>query len=114
VDLLVEQPDLPVAKLITVGSQAPLLYEMGALPSLQPPATLPAGFPDWVNVYDPRDLLAFVGRPVFGGKVTDTAVDSRQPFPYAHSAYWSLDAFTDLLAAELPGDPVPPAVSGER
>jgi hypothetical protein len=107
VDLLVEHPQLPVAKLITVGSQAPLLYELGALPSLQPPVALPTSFPEWVNVYDPRDLLAFVGNPVFPGRVRDVPVDSRQPFPYAHSAYWSLTAFRDLLDAELPADSVP-------
>lgn len=111
-DLLVEQPGLPVVKLITVGSQAPLLYELGALPSLRPPAGLPTHVPEWVNVYDPRDLLAYVGEVVFPGRVRDVRVDSRQPFPHAHSAYWALEAFPQMLDEELPVGPAaatPPA-----
>jgi hypothetical protein len=102
VDLLVERPDLPVRTLITVGSQAPFLYELGALPSLRHPDPLPGHFPRWVNLYDERDLLAFVGAEVFPGRVRDVRVDSRQPFPQAHGAYWALGEVGDLLAAELP------------
>ncbi|MBB5866672.1 hypothetical protein F4553_000051 [Allocatelliglobosispora scoriae] len=38
VDLLRREPVPEVKSLITVGSQAPLLYEIGALPGLEPPA----------------------------------------------------------------------------
>lgn len=109
VDLLVQQPQLRVASLITVGSQVPFLYELGALPSLRPPDRLPGGFPPWVNVYDPRDLLAYVGAEVFPGQVRDVPVESRQPFPHSHSAYWVLPAFASILDAELPPEPVSPA-----
>jgi hypothetical protein len=102
VDLLASEPGLQVSKLITVGSQAPFLYEIGALPMLESPNELPEGFPPWTNVYDPRDLLAFVASGVFRGRARDFSVDSRQPFPWAHSAYWSLRRMSEILAAELP------------
>jgi pimeloyl-ACP methyl ester carboxylesterase len=88
VDLLV-MTDIPeVDRLVTVGSQAPFLYEIGALVSLEPPEKLPARFPDWLNIYDPRDFLGYVGEGVFPGRVTDVLVDNGQPFPQSHSAYW--------------------------
>lgn len=89
VDLLVCSEIPEVDRLITVGSQAPFLYEIGALSSLQAPEPLPDRFPAWLNIYDPRDFLAYVGQGVFPGRITDLEVDNRQPFPQAHSAYWS-------------------------
>ncbi len=88
VDLLVTSNIPQVDRLITVGSQAPFLYEIGALASLEPPEPLPEHFPSWLNIYDPRDFLGYVGQEVFPGRVTDIEVDNRQPFPQAHSAYW--------------------------
>jgi hypothetical protein len=88
VDLLVANEIPQVDRLITVGSQAPFLYEIGALTSLEPPDPLPGHFPSWLNIYDPRDFLGYVGQDVFPGRVTDVEVDNRQPFPQAHSAYW--------------------------
>ncbi|WP_329251146.1 hypothetical protein OG223_21850 [Streptomyces sp. NBC_01478] len=102
VDLLAGRPRPDVARLITVGSQAPFLYEIDALPSLPFGSGLPPGFPPWTNVYDPRDLLAFVAAPLFPGRARDVRLDSRQPFPYAHSAYWSRPELYPLLARELP------------
>lgn len=78
-----------VRLLVTVGSQGPFLYESGSLPSLAHPEPLPPHVPDWLNLYDPRDLLGYVGAGLFPGRVTDVLVDSRQPFPAAHSAYWT-------------------------
>jgi hypothetical protein len=104
VDLLADR-DLPgVELLITVGSQAPYLYELDALPCLRFGERLPARFPRWVNVYDERDMLAFVGgRPgLFPGHVTDLAVDNRAPFPRSHRAYFRNDRFYDLLDEVLP------------
>lgn len=76
--------------LVTVGSQAPFLYELGALTALAPGAELPYGFPRWLNIYDRQDVLAYLAGPVFPGdpRVTDHEIGSRQPFPACHSAYW--------------------------
>lgn len=93
-DLLVEQAKakpkggVGIAALVTVGTQVPLLYEIGALPSLVPPEQLPDRFPRWLNVYDRRDILSYIGGGVFGNRVTDIEVDNGEPFPRSHSAYW--------------------------
>jgi hypothetical protein len=101
-DLLVLRPVAEVELLVTVGSQAPFLYELGALPSLEHDRPLPEHVPRWLNVYDRRDLLSYVGAGVFPGRVEDIALDSRQPFPLSHSAYWSNPDLYRVLAAELP------------
>jgi hypothetical protein len=98
VDLVASQPEPGVRLLVTVGSQAPFLHELGALPSLLNGASLPDEFPPWLNVYDRRDLLAYIGERIFPGRIRDVAVDGRQPFPHAHSAYWSNYALYELLA----------------
>jgi hypothetical protein len=89
--------------LVTVGSQAPFLHELGALTGLPPSAGLPPGFPRWLNIYDRRDLLAYRAEPVFtdDSRVTDHEVSSRQPFPLSHSAYWKLDAVYDRIVKEI-------------
>ncbi|WP_244204121.1 hypothetical protein [Streptomyces africanus] len=118
VDLLAmaaaRQAPLPgVRLLVTVGSQAPFLHECGALTGLRPGAGLPPGFPDWLNIYDRQDLLAFRAQPVFPGdkRVTDHEVTSRQPFPLSHGAYWKLEALYQRIAEALPasGRPGPGA-----
>ncbi|MFG2623192.1 hypothetical protein ACGFXC_36860 [Streptomyces sp. NPDC048507] len=78
------------ALLVTVGSQAPYLYELGALTALAPGSPLPYGFPRWLNVYDRQDVLSYLAGPVFPGdpRVSDHEISSRQPFPASHSAYW--------------------------
>ncbi|GLV75164.1 hypothetical protein ACH4VS_10070 [Streptomyces hygroscopicus] len=103
VDLLAE-PDPPagVELLVTVGSQAPFLYELDALTALRRGEPLPAAFPRWINVYDEHDLLGFVGAKVFPGRVTDLRVDTRQPFPRAHTSYFAHHRLYELLAPELP------------
>ncbi len=85
--------------LVTVGSQAPFLYELGALTALEPGAKLPYGFPRWLNVYDRHDVLAYLAGPVFPGdpRVTDHEVRSRQPFPACHSAYWKQDSLYERI-----------------
>lgn len=90
--------------LVTVGSQAPFLHELGALSGLPPGvARLPEGFPRWLNIYDRQDLLSFVAEPVFRDdpRVTDHEVSSRQPFPPSHSAYWKIDAVYDRIAGAV-------------
>ncbi|MFD3694551.1 hypothetical protein ACFWUZ_00030 [Streptomyces sp. NPDC058646] len=85
--------------LVTVGSQAPFLYELGALTALAPGAKLPYGFPGWLNVYDRQDVLAYLAGPVFPDdpRVTDHEVGSRQPFPACHSAYWKQDSLYERI-----------------
>ncbi|WP_327283996.1 MULTISPECIES: hypothetical protein [unclassified Streptomyces] len=90
VDLLVRERLERVDQLITVGSQAPYFYEIGALVSLEHPETLPPGFPaKWLNIYDGRDFLAYQAAEVFPGRAQDRLVDNKQPFPWAHTTYWS-------------------------
>ncbi|MGP3973879.1 hypothetical protein ACTWQF_07480 [Streptomyces sp. 8N114] len=108
VDLLAmsaENPELlgGIKLLVTVGSQAPFLHELGALTGLPPNAALPAGFPPWLNIYDSKDLLAYRAQPVFPDAVhvSDHEVNTRQPFPVCHSAYWKLDAVYERIADEI-------------
>ncbi|CCK25246.1 hypothetical protein BN159_0867 [Streptomyces davaonensis JCM 4913] len=97
------QPPLPVSLLVTVGSQAPFLHELGALAGLEPGAALPSGFPEWLNIYDRRDLLSYLAEPVFpdDARVTDHEVRSRMPFPVSHSAYWRLEPVFERIAEAL-------------
>jgi hypothetical protein len=98
VDLLASRPMPQVRLLVTVGSQAGFLHELGALAGLKPGVReLPSYMPDWLNIFDRRDFLAYLAAPVFNGgptglsRVRDFEVYSRQPFPLSHSAYWKLD-----------------------
>jgi hypothetical protein len=50
---------------------------------------LPSHFPPWLNLYDPYDFLSYVAAPVFRRGVRDVRIESGQPFPYSHSAYWT-------------------------
>jgi hypothetical protein len=101
VDLLATTALPSVSGLVTVGSQAPLLYELGALPSLEFGAPLPPAFPRWLNVFDRRDLLSFTSGGLFPGRVTDLEVDNRWPFPQAHTTYFGNDAFYEALGTFL-------------
>ncbi|MGH2887256.1 MAG: hypothetical protein ACRDPA_31925, partial [Solirubrobacteraceae bacterium] len=93
VDLLVSRHLPAVRLLITVGSQAPYLYELNALPTLEFGQALPPSVPPWVNIYDRRDLLGYAGEGVFPGRVKDRVVDNRAPFPRSHTAYFGNDDF---------------------
>ena len=89
VDLLAQKAIPQVKKLITVGSQAPYLHEIGALSCVEPGATEPpAHFPQWLNLFDPYDFLSYVAGPIFKG-ARDCRIESGQPFPHSHSAYWT-------------------------
>jgi hypothetical protein len=101
VDLLVSQPLPSVRLLITVGSQAPFLCEIGALWSLPHGDPLPDHFPPWLNIYDPRDLLSYIGAPLFPGRVEDVPVNNKQPFPQSHSAYWANPKVWDAIVPRL-------------
>ncbi|NEO21102.1 MULTISPECIES: hypothetical protein [unclassified Moorena] len=102
VDLLVTQSIKQVKLLITVGSQAPFLYEINALYSLEFGQPLPDFFPEWLNIYDLRDFLSYIGATLFPNKVQDVLVDSKQPFPQAHSAYWTNPATWKAIIPRLP------------
>ncbi|MEV0739607.1 hypothetical protein AB0I51_27540 [Streptomyces sp. NPDC050549] len=101
-DTLITTPLPQVRLLVTAGSQGPFLYELGALPSLVHPDPLPRHVPHWLNLYDHRDLLSYLGAGLFAERVTDIAVDSRQPFPAAHSAYWTNPAVYRHIVDRLP------------
>jgi hypothetical protein len=101
VDLLIMEPLPEVKLLITVGSQAPFFYEINALHSLRYSDPLPSYFPDWLNIYDLRDFLSYVGAGVFHEKVQDVLVDSKQPFPQSHSAYWTNPATWKAIAGRI-------------
>jgi hypothetical protein len=90
VDLLALANPPAVDRLVTVGSQSSLLYEIGALTSLKPPQPLPSSFPPWLNIFDRNDFLSYLAEPLFG-RVTDVEVESGQPFPDSHSAYFGND-----------------------
>lgn len=101
VDLLATEA-LPVQQLITVGSQAPFLYEINALPCLPFGRPLPASLPPWLNIYDRRDFLSYIGARVFPGRVVDRCVDNRQAFPASHSAYWWNAEVWEAIRTTLP------------
>jgi pimeloyl-ACP methyl ester carboxylesterase len=111
VDLLNER-DLSdkVELLITVGSQAPFLYELNALGSLEFGQPLRSHFPArWLNIYDPRDFLSYLAANVFKGpdvinlppEIKDVRVDNGHPFPQSHSAYWENQEVWEAIRGEL-------------
>ncbi len=91
VDLLALPNPPQVTHLVTAGSQAPFLYEMGALFALKPPQPLPIGFPPWLNLYDRNDFLSYIANRLWP-KVIDVEIESGQPFPDSHSAYFGNEA----------------------
>jgi len=102
VDVLVERHLPHVKLLVTVGSQAPLLYELGALWSRPFGEPLPDHFPKrWVNFFDRNDLLSYTAAPVFKTRAVDYEINSGQPFPQTHSAYWSNPVLWEKLAPHL-------------
>jgi hypothetical protein len=101
VDLLAGRAFPQVRLLVTVGSQAPLLYEIGALTSLEHDDPLPGYVLPWLNLYDRRDLLSYLAAPLFPDRATDVEVRNGQPFPQSHSAYWSNPAMWDAIVARL-------------
>lgn len=87
-DTLFLSPRPHVRHLITVGTQVGLLFELDALPSLGRGGSLPAEFPRWDNIFDPRDFLAYRSSAFFEGQTEDHAVDNRAPFPRCHESYF--------------------------
>jgi hypothetical protein len=107
IDLFAAADPPPAHLLVTVGSQAPLLYEMNALYSLRYGEMLPTRFPRWLNIYDRRDVLSYVGAALFktpdglSPRVVDCEVDNRLPFPDSHSGYWANPQTWTTIVREL-------------
>lgn len=101
-EALIENPRPRVRQLITVGSQAALLYELNALPTLEFGKSLPRHLPEWINIFDTRDLLGYAAAGVFPGRVEDRTVDNHAPFPRAHTAYFRSRNFFEVLDEVLP------------
>jgi len=104
VDLLVSKTLPAVKLLVTIGSQAPFLYEIGALSSLDINAgeELPLTVPRWLNIYDLRDFLSYIGANVFPDRVEDVAVDNGLAFPDSHGGYWANKEVWDAVLERLP------------
>lgn len=104
VDLMGSWPEAPVDAVVTVGTQAPLLYTFDALPALPyDEADPPHLAMPWLNVYDSRDFLSFVAEPLFRradglASVVDLRVHSGRDFPRSHSSYWELGPVWDAIA----------------
>src|SRR5262249_48088876 len=103
-----EQPLPKVKMLITVGSQAPFLYELNCLVSMSYDANaarderLPIHFPKhWLNFYDQRDILSYVGAKLFGNRIIDIEMHNGQPFPDSHSAYWDNNALYSTIKVAI-------------
>ncbi len=95
--------DLRLDLLVTAGSQSPWLYLLGGLAYLAPdtPGMLPA---PWLNFWDERDLLSFCSERVFAGlgaRIIDREVESGEPFPASHSAYFANPDVYGAIRAEL-------------
>lgn len=104
VDLLLE-PDPPkVDLLVTIGSQAPLLYEWNALTKMeyQTGARLPDTFPKWLNIYDERDFLSYIGSGIFPDQVEDIKVSNGQSFLTSHGAYWNNPKVWSAIFERIP------------
>ncbi len=107
VDLLIEKSLPKVEHLVTIGSQVPFLYEINALYSLEFGQPLPKDFPKWLNIYDKRDFLSYVGAKIFNqpnqpDKVKDVEVISKQPFSRSHDAYWTNSTTWEAIIRLLP------------
>lgn len=106
VDLL-SGPDPPkVERLVTVGSQSPLLYAIDSLDRMRRLAAGPEPLPftPWLNIYDRSDFLSFVAREVFAGvrDISDREISSGVPFPASHSAYFHQRETFEAIGEFLP------------
>jgi pimeloyl-ACP methyl ester carboxylesterase len=102
-----EAGPLPVTKLITVGSQAPVLFKFDALGTMRLKEALPAGSPyrPWLNIFDRNDFLSFCASRAFPGVtdgIEDFEVESNVSFPEAHSAYFRQPSFYSKIAESWP------------
>jgi hypothetical protein len=85
---------------VTMGSQAGALKVLGALG----PDASAHPFRPWVNIYDPRDFMAFLAAPVWPelDRIEDVQVDLGRGFPHSHGkSYYEpgSPAVREMLAA---------------
>jgi hypothetical protein len=102
-----EAGPLPITKLITVGSQAPVLFKFDALGTMRLKEPLPAGSPyrPWLNVFDRNDFLSFCASRAFPrvtDGIEDFEIESNVSFPEAHSAYFRQPSFFSKIAESWP------------
>jgi hypothetical protein len=98
---------LPVEKLITVGSQAPVLFKFDALGTMRLKQALPTGTPyrPWLNIFDRNDFLSFCASRAFPGAtegIEDFEVESNVSFPEAHNAYFRQPSFYAKIIESWP------------
>ena len=92
-DLCYKHPQLPVARLATVGSQiglfaeADLLLQSNAAALNDGRRVVPNNVQQWINVYDENDMLSFRATGIFD-RVEEEELSSGAPFPDSHGAYW--------------------------
>ncbi|NES73588.1 MAG: hypothetical protein F6K24_54565 [Okeania sp. SIO2D1] len=102
-NLLVREQLNKVKLLVTAGSQAPFLYEIGALYSREYGEALPDYFPEWLNFYHKWDFLSYIGADVFPqpNKITDIEIDDEKRFLESHNVYWENNKTWDEIALRL-------------
>ena len=86
---------------VTVGSQAPFLYEINALQSLPFGEPLPKHFPRWVN-FMICGLSKLYWRANFPQASKGCEGGQSTAVPESHSAYWSNPVVWEVLAKEIP------------
>ncbi|MFI5262615.1 MAG: hypothetical protein ACHQZR_08690 [Candidatus Limnocylindrales bacterium] len=104
VDALTAAPQPYVDALVTLGSQAPLIYQTGGLTSLPRAVPPPTPFRPWLNVWDPDDYMSFPMRDVFGADprlVDRLIVDPTSSFPDNHSNYFDNPEAYDAIERQL-------------
>ncbi len=102
------RPDLPIDAYVTVGSQVGWFEELKqfkesdeAVPSTgKPKVAKPPGVSNWINIFDPQDILSFVAEPIFDG-VRDFEYSTGSSVFGAHSAYFARPSFHRRLGERL-------------
>jgi hypothetical protein len=117
VDLLARASHPPVDLLVTVGSQAPILYAYDALERPRESARDAVGppyakdhppFTPWLNIYNRNDFVSFLARPIFEGELDESGLDIidqelhlPEAFPAAHGAYWTDESTFQFIATRV-------------
>ena len=101
---------------VTVGSQSPLLFVLGASPQFQGPDRRDPVAP-WLNLYNPRDPLSFLAAEAFAWATTppvDVAVDDPRDLIASHTGYSTNPAVYEQIAARLASPTETPGLSRAR
>jgi hypothetical protein len=93
-------PNVTVDSFITFGSPIPIFTSAMGHPDSD--LELPKGVKKWVNIRSPRDGIARPMKPFFRNIPIEEHEVSTSFFPLsAHTAYWSDDQTTDIIAREV-------------